>query len=110
MAFIAIDEASGEALGVVRVHSNTIGDNGEYAILIRSDLKGHGLGWSLMQMIIEYSRTKGLKRLVGQILQENSVMLSMCRELGFKIKTDADDRGLCDVTLVLDPSIAATTA
>ena len=36
-------------------------------------------------------------------------MLSMCRELGFKVKTDIDDRGLCDVTLVLDPSIAAAT-
>ncbi len=60
-------------------------------------------------IIIEYSRAKGLKRIVGQILQENSTMLSMCRELGFKIKTDSDDRGLCDVTLVLDASIAATT-
>jgi acetyltransferase len=112
MAFIALDEVSGEALGVVRVHSDSIGETGEtgeYAILLRSDLKGHGLGWSLMQMIIEYCRTKGLKRIVGQILQENSVMLSMCRELGFKIKTDADDRGLCDVTLALDPPIAATT-
>jgi len=109
MAFIAIDETSGEALGVVRVHSDSTGNSGEYAILFRSDLKGHGLGWSLMQMIIEYSRTKGLKRIVGQILQENAAMLSMCRELGFKIKTDIDDRGVCDVTLVLDPSIAATT-
>jgi len=26
----------------------------------------------------------------------------MCRELGFKVKTDAQDRGVCDVTLVLD--------
>jgi hypothetical protein len=33
--------------------------------------------------------------MVGQILQENSVMLSMCRELGFKVKAEADDRGLC---------------
>ena len=62
-----------------------------------------------MQMIIEYARTKGLKRIAGQVLQENSVMLSMCREFGFKIKTDTDDRGLCDVTLALDPPIAATT-
>jgi len=91
------------------VHSDSIGDSGEYAILLRSDLKGHGLGWGLMQMIIEYARTKGLKRIVGQVLQENSIMLSMCRELGFKIKTDTDDRGLCDVTLTLDPPIAATT-
>jgi hypothetical protein len=32
-------------------------------------------------------------------------MLKMCRELGFEIKTDADDRGLCDVTLTLGPLI-----
>jgi acetyltransferase len=109
MAFIALEEASGEALGVVRVCSDPIGDSGEYAILLRSDLKGYGLGWSLMQMIIEYCKAKGMKRIVGQILQENAVMLSMCRELGFKVKTDIDDRGLCDVTLVLDPSNAAAT-
>jgi acetyltransferase len=108
MAFIAFDEADGATLGVVRMYVDLIGETGEYAIMLRSDFKGHGLGWSLMQMIIEYSKSKGLKRIVGQILQENSVMLSMCRELGFKVKTDIDDRGLCDVTLVLDPSIAAT--
>jgi acetyltransferase len=109
MAFIALDEASGDALGVVRVHSDTIGDSGEYAILLRSDIKGHGLGWSLMQMIIEYAKTRGLKRIVGQVLQENSVMLSMCRDLGFKVKADADDRGLCDVMLVLDPRMSVAT-
>jgi acetyltransferase len=43
-----------------------------------------------------------LKRIVGQILHENSVMLKMCRELGFEIKTDADDPGVYDVTLTLE--------
>ena len=55
-----------------------------------------------MQLIIEYGKSKGLKRIVGQILQENSVMLKMCRELGFDVKTSPEDRGVCDVTLVLD--------
>jgi hypothetical protein len=55
-----------------------------------------------MQMIIEYAKSDGLKRISGQILQENTVMLKMCRELGFEIKTDADDRGLRDVTLTLE--------
>jgi hypothetical protein len=55
-----------------------------------------------MQLIIEYARSEGLQRIVGQILQENSVMLKMCRELGFDIKTDTEDRGLYDVTLTLD--------
>jgi acetyltransferase len=86
MAFVAIDEATKEPLGVVRLHTDDAHESGEYAILLRSDLKGRGLGWSLMQLIIEYARSEGLKRMSGQILQENTVMLKMCRDLGFEIK------------------------
>ena len=102
MAFIAIDEARDEIVGVVRLYSGSSHESGEYAILLRSDLKGRGLGLALMQLIIEYAKSEGLKRIVGQILQENSVMLKMCGELGFEIKTDAEDRGLYDVTLAFD--------
>jgi RimJ/RimL family protein N-acetyltransferase len=101
MAFVAIDEASSEILGVVWLYTDAVHETGEYAILLRSDLKGRGLGWALMQLIIEYGKSEGLKQIAGQILQENSVMLKMCRELGFKVKTDAEDGGVCDVTLVL---------
>ena len=54
-----------------------------------------------MQLIIEYAKSEGLYRIGGQVLHENSVMLKMCRELGFKVETDAGDRGVCDVTLTL---------
>jgi GNAT superfamily N-acetyltransferase len=101
MAFAAIAEASDQMLGVVWIYGDSIHEIGEYAILLRSDLKGKGLGWDLMQLIIEYARAEGLSRLSGQVLQENFVMLKMCRELGFEIKTDAEDRGLFDVTLLL---------
>ena len=101
MAFVAIDEASNETLGVVRLHTDLSREAGEYAILLRSDLKGRGLGWALMQLIIDYAKSEGLKRIDGQILQENSVMLKMCRELGFEIKTDPEDSGVRDVTLVI---------
>ncbi len=104
MAFVAIDEASSETLAVVRLHADPIHETGEYAILLRSDLKGRGLGWSLMQLIIEYAKSEGLKRVSGQILHENTVMLKMCRELGFEVKTNAEDPGLCDVTLTLEGS------
>ncbi len=102
MALVAIDEASNETLGVVQLYADATHETGEYAIVLRSDLKGRGLGWSLMQLIIGYAKSEGLKRISGQILQENAVMLKMCRELGFEIKTDAEDRGLCDVTLTLE--------
>jgi RimJ/RimL family protein N-acetyltransferase len=102
MAFVALDAASHEILGVVRLHSDKIHEAGEYAILLRSDLKGRGLGWALMQLIIEYAKSEGLRRIDGQILEENAVMLRMCRELGFKVKADVEDRGVCDATLALD--------
>jgi acetyltransferase len=101
MAFVAFDEVTNELVGVVRIHSDSIYENGEYAILLRSDLKGRGLGWALMQLIIEYAKSEGLKRISGQVLQENSAMLNMCRELGFAVKSDAADHTLCDVTLEL---------
>jgi acetyltransferase len=104
MAFVAINEATKEPLGVVRLHADATHETGEYAVLLRSDLKGRGLGWSLMQLIIEYAKSDGLKRISGQILQENAVMLKLCRELGFEIKTDPQDRGLRDVTLTLESS------
>jgi GNAT superfamily N-acetyltransferase len=101
IAFVAFDESSNQTLGVVWLYCDPIHETGEYAILLRSDLKGRGLGWALMQRIIEHARSEGLQQICGQILQENIVMLKMCRELGFKVVTDAQDRGVCDVTLTL---------
>ena len=101
MAFIALDESTGELLGVVRLHSDANYDKGEYAILVRSDQKGHGLGWQLMQMIVEYARTEGLKTIEGQVLGENITMLAMCRELGFDVAPDPLDAHTCIVKLAL---------
>jgi acetyltransferase len=101
MAFVAIDESSGEMLGVVRLHADANYETGEYAILLRTDMKGHGLGWQLMEWMIRYARAEGLKRIEGQVLNDNVVMLKMCRELGFKIAEDVDEREISLVTLSL---------
>jgi acetyltransferase len=101
MAFVAFDEATNELVGVVRIHSDSIYESGEYAILLRSDLKGRGLGWALMQLIIEYAKSEGLKAISGEVLQENTVMLEMCRELGFEVKTDPVEHGVCNAKLTL---------
>ena len=101
MAFVAFDEATNEMVGVVRVHSDSIYETGEYAILLRSDLKGRGLGWALMQLIIEYAKSEGLKAISGDVLQENTVMLEMCRNLGFEVKTDPLEHDVCNVKLTL---------
>ena len=58
-------------LDVVRLHDDTSGANAEFAIMVRS-------------------RLKGLKNVRGQVLWQNTTMLAMCAELGFRI---ADDPG-----------------
>jgi acetyltransferase len=97
MAFVAIKEATGEMLGVVRLHSDANYERGEYAVLVRSDLKGHGLGWLLMQQIIDYARSEGLRAIEGQVLRENTTMITMCRELGFEVDADVHE---ADVVVV----------
>src|SRR4029077_15176119 len=94
MAFIATEEATGKMLGVVRIHTSSDYQTAEYAVLVRSDLKGRGLGWLLMQMIIEYARSEGMHVIEGQVLAENTTMLRMCSELGFQITTDQNEDGI----------------
>ncbi len=102
MAFIAIEETTGRMLGVVRLHDDDDGgESAEFAILLRSRLKGRGLGWLMMKHMIAYARDKGLQHVRGQVLAENSSMLTMCEELGFHVKDDPEERGVRQVDLPL---------
>jgi acetyltransferase len=101
MALNAIDEATGEMIGGVRLVSDANYESGEYAVLLRSDLKGRGLGWTLMQLIIEYARSEGVRRIEGQVLAENRVMLHMCRDLGFSVEPEPDSGDIMKVVLAL---------
>jgi acetyltransferase len=102
MAFIAIEEKTGRMLGVVRLHDDAKDETGEFAILLRSHLKGHGLGWMMMQHMIAYAKHKGLKVVHGQVLAENRTMLPMCGELGFHITDEPGERSVKRVTLPLE--------
>jgi len=101
MALNAIDEATGEMVGGVRLVSDANYESGEYAVLLRSDLKGRGLGWTLMQLIIEYARSEGVRQIEGQVLAENVVMLRMCRDLGFSVEPEPDSGDIMKVVLTL---------
>jgi acetyltransferase len=99
MALLA--EKDGIALGVARFHADPDRRQAEYAIAVRSDWKGHGLGYLLMTRLIAVAREWRIGELVGQVLRENRPMLAMCRELGFSIHTDPKDATLVQVRKVL---------
>src|SRR4029077_2027119 len=83
MVFVALDEQTGQMLGLVRLKDERDEQTAEFAILVRSRLKGHGVGWLLMQRVNNYAKEKGLRRVYGDVLAKNSSMLQMTSELGF---------------------------
>jgi acetyltransferase len=101
MAFAAIDQRTECLLGVARLHRLPDRASAEFAILVRSDTKGHGVGWNLMQILIEYARRVGIAAVVGDVLPENADMLRMCAELGFNTAAHPADSNLRSVRLAL---------
>jgi len=86
MAFIAVSDGPDgvpETLGVVRAQADPDNDTAEFAVLVRSDLKGHGLGRRLMDKIIRYCRDRGTRRLAGDVLATNTRMLQLAAASGF---------------------------
>jgi acetyltransferase len=98
---VAVEEATGLMLGVVRLMLDANHEHGEYAILLRSDLKGQGLGWKLMKFMIEFARQEGIHSVEGQVMNENGPMLSMCQALGFRLMDDPQEHGVKKVVLDL---------
>jgi acetyltransferase len=104
MAFIAIPvdgDDAGETLGVVRAVADPENAQAEFAIVVRSDLKGHGLGRLLFEKIIRYCRSRGTRELVGDVLRENKGMLALARSEGFTVTTSSEEPGGVRVTLDL---------
>jgi acetyltransferase len=98
LVLLALD-SDDELLGIAQIHADPELAEGEYAILLRSDLKGQGLGWALMQRLIELATHAGLRTLHGQVLRDNSGMLEMCRQLGFSLMADPGDPTVVRVEL-----------
>ena len=101
MAFVALEQASGALAGVGRLSCDPDRTKGEYALLVRSDLQGHGIGWQLLQQIIAYAKAEKIGRIEGIVLEENRAMLKMCREFGFTVSHQPDEPGLMLVALDL---------
>jgi acetyltransferase len=101
MAFVALNKDQNELLGVARLSADPDYVRGEYAIIVRSDLKGTGIGWMLMHHLIRYAEKEGLRELIGDVLANNERMLGMCRTLGFEIAPDPEDASIRKVTLKL---------
>ena len=87
MAFIAVRSLPGgtsQTLGVVRAVIDPDNVDAEFAVLVRSDLKAHGLGRVLMRKMIAFLSGRGTQRRVGYVLRVNEAMRKLASSLGFE--------------------------
>lgn len=94
MAFVAVGQDGPfdqQILGVVRAISNPDLSDAEFAILVRSDLKGLGLGKLMMEKIVRYARERGIGQLSGMTMPSNRGMINLAKRLGFKIDIQLED-------------------
>jgi acetyltransferase len=96
MAFIAL--ASGpdgepQTLGVARAVTDPDNFEAEFGVIVRSELKGTGLGQLLLEKLTAYLRSQGTQRLVATVLVQNERMLKLALAQGFQEDLSAADEG-----------------
>lgn len=106
MAFVAVQSYEGheQILGVTRAISDPDNVDAEFAVLVRSDLKGLGLGRKLLEKLIAYTRDHGLERLNGITMPNNRGMVALARKLGFDVDIQLED-GIVGLTLALNKTL-----
>lgn len=106
MAFVAVGQDgafSQQILGVVRAISNPDQSDAEFAILVRSDMKGLGLGKLMMEKIVRYARERGIGQLSGMTMPSNRGMINLAKRLGFQIDIQLEDGVVNMVLPCADP-------
>jgi acetyltransferase len=101
MAFVMVERKTAEFAGVARFSADPDNSAAEFAIIVRTDLKGHGIGSILMRRLLDYARARGIGEIHGQVLHENAPMLAFCKELGFSLKAEEGAPELVRASLVL---------
>ncbi|HXP78071.1 MAG TPA: bifunctional acetate--CoA ligase family protein/GNAT family N-acetyltransferase [Stellaceae bacterium] len=98
VALVAEPPERGVLWGVGRFAADPDNIRGEYAVAVRTDIKGRGLGYLLMTRLLEIAKARGLSEIFGEVLRENGPMLKMARELGFTVAPHPDEADVMRVT------------
>ncbi len=72
----------------------------EASLVVRDDYHGVGLGYQLLDLLVQAAVKRGLQRLVMLTQGDNMATLALVKHLGLPYTCTYDD-GLCEITLVL---------
>ncbi len=99
IALVAFRGGEPVPVGVVRLQADPDGIDGEFAILVRADMQGQGLGTALMRRMLDVARDRRLSRAIGSVQRSNGQMLQLLHAFGFAIEPVGDDEALATLHL-----------
>ncbi len=79
-----------EILAVARLTRRRVGNDAEFAILIRDDCQRQGLGTALLKQLIHVARAEKIERLLGEALPENIGIKHLAEKAGFTLTYDIE--------------------
>jgi GNAT superfamily N-acetyltransferase len=98
VALVAIDEATGQIVGVGRYAiASGGGAEANMALAVTDAWQRRGIGHGLATRLVERARTSGITRLTGSTLVDNLSARSLLARIGFRVS--AVSGGVLDVEL-----------
>ncbi|MGB3621130.1 MAG: GNAT family N-acetyltransferase [Ketobacter sp.] len=96
MALVALVEEAGEQreIGVSRYVINPDGASCEFAVVILDQWQHTGIGYKLMELLIEAARNKGMEYMDGIVLRDNIPMRKLARSMGFDLRDHEQDEDI----------------
>jgi len=101
LAYVVQDRTTSDLLSIGRLAFEPGTRRAEFAISVRSDMKGRGIGRFVIERIIALARERGISEIFGDILEENTTMLAFAKQLGFSLTNVAESAAIVRATYTL---------
>lgn len=91
---LGFDARDGALVGSAMIAADERKEKAEVAVLVRSDLKGRGIGWAMLSHACDYAASRGIRRVESIEAADNRTAISLEEEMGFETRDYPEDRTL----------------
>lgn len=93
-SFLAIAKGGTAVIATAMLACDDAMETGEVAISIRSDFKGRGISWELLEHVARFAEAAGVKTLQSIESHDNHEAIELERDMGFTARTYPGDATL----------------
>ena len=103
LALVVLVEQGGTEveIAVARYVMNPDVRSASVAIVVADEWQRKGIGTRLFGMLIDAARARGIERLEGEMLAENSAVRALVTRFGFTIRADPESADICLIEKML---------